>query len=218
MAQHSNLPLSDVKCAYINQFLTGSSVLDIGAGKGHYCLWLRQDHSKLDIHALDWKLIDLSSERITFKQHNLEDALPFPANSFSTLLAFDIIEHIVNEQSLLKNMLLVCKPNGTLIGSVPHDVDLFLPAYNLTFYHRSDVTHKRYYTEQSLRIALETAGFKNIVIHAKGGVAPQVFAEFFPKSLHWPIKKMIGLLRRIGIIDSTKLRSDLFFVAHKSAD
>jgi hypothetical protein len=109
----------------------------------------------------------------------------------------------------------ICKRDGVLIGSVPHDDDKFLPSYNLTFYHRSDLTHKRYYLESSLRKALEKAGFDVVCIQKQGGVSPHVIAEFFPNKLQFLVKKTVGVLRRIGIVNSSILSSDLFFVAKK---
>lgn len=215
MTKHSELPLSDVKCSYINTFLTGNTVLDVGAGKGHYSYWLGHAHPTITIQAIDWKKPPAMPANVQFMTHNLEEPIPLNNASFSTVFAFDIIEHIANEKSFIAELFRLCANHGVIIGSVPHDNDLFLPAYNLTFYHRSDLTHKRYYTTESIKQALAAAGFANIHVSKEGGVSPQVFAEFFPPKLHWVIKKLIGLLRRSRIINAKKLSSDLFFVAHK---
>ncbi|MBM3893528.1 class I SAM-dependent methyltransferase [Candidatus Dependentiae bacterium] len=215
MTKHSQLPLSDVKCSYINNFLTGSSVLDVGAGKGYYSHWLGKAYPAITIQAIDWQQPPLMPTNVQFLKHNLEEPIPLNEESFNTIFAFDIIEHITNEKSFINELFRLCTNHGVIIGSVPHDNDLFLPAYNLTFYHRSDLTHKRYYTPESIKSALAAAGFVNIHVSKEGGVSPQVFAEFFPPPLRWSIKKVIGLLRRTHIINTKKLNSDLFFVAHK---
>jgi SAM-dependent methyltransferase len=154
-------------------------------------------------------------EAITFFTYNLEEDIPLANEVFDTVLAFDIVEHINQEQNFLSELFRLCKPGGVLIGSVPHDNDLFLPAYNLTFYHRSDLTHKRYYTPESIKKAISNAGFIDCHVSKEGGVSPQVFAEFFPHRLQWVIKKTIGFLRRCGVINTKKLSSDLFFTAKK---
>ena len=216
MTKHIDLPLSEVKCSYINTFLTGDHILDVGAGKGHYCHWLSSRNKELRLYAIDLQQRPGLPKEVTFFTYNLEQPIPLADETFHTVFAFDIIEHITNEQTFLHELFRLCKKGGVLIGSVPHDKDLFLPAYNLTFYHRSDLTHKRYYTAESLREALSSVGFINIKINEEGGVSPQVFAEFFPKQLHWGVKKFIGLLRRSGIINAKKLSSDLFFTATKT--
>lgn len=206
--------LSEVKLQHIKKHLHGSTVLDVGAGYGQYSTWLAEQNNALDITALD--LLDLQTTKgFTYYKMDLEKPLLLKDAQFSTVLAFDVIEHIAAEQSFLQELHRVCKPDGMLVGSVPHDKDEFLPEYNLTFKHRSDVTHKRYYTQDSLTKALESAGFSSIQIKPLGGVSPQVIAEFFPALIKAPLKKMIGLLRRIGIINAQRLYSDLFFVAVK---
>ena len=206
--------LSEVKLQYIKNYLHGNSVLDVGAGFGHYSSWLAQQNNALDITALD--LLDLQhTQGFTYYKMDLEKPLLLKDGQFSTILAFDVIEHIASEQSFLQELYRVCSIDGILIGSVPHDKDEFLPEYNLTFKHRSDVTHKRYYTEELLKKSLEDVGFSCIQIKPLGGVSPQVIAEFFPSLIKAPLKKMIGLLRRIGIINAQRLYSDLFFVVIK---
>jgi SAM-dependent methyltransferase len=206
--------LSDVKVRYITDNLSGSHVLDLGAGYAYYSEWLATTTPNLTIVAID-QLELPGSKGFQFIQANLEAAIPCDDQSFNTILAFDIIEHINQEHALVKELYRICKPGGIIIGSVPHDDDKFLPRYNLTFYHRSDITHKRYYTPETLAQTLKNAGFIDIEINLEGGISPQVFAEFFSPKLRFIVKKMIGLLRRTHIINDGNLSSDLFFVARK---
>lgn len=207
--------LSDVKVDYIKNYLTGDTILDVGSGYCYYSEWLAINNPNLKIMSIDQ--LDLASANgVDFISTNLEESIPLESEAFSTILAFDIIEHVTNEELLVSELYRVCKKNGILIGSVPHDDDKFLPAYNLTFYHRSDVTHKRYYVPSTLKKCLTSAGFEMITIDLKGGVSPQVIAEFFPQSMHFAIKKTVGILRRLRIINTKKLASDLFFIARKN--
>jgi len=207
--------LSDVKIHYITHNLVGQEVLDVGAGYGYYSEWLVSQNPNLKVVALD-QLDLINHNGVQFLSTDLEKPIPLAEESFSTILAFDIIEHIKNESLFIKELFRVCKRNGMLIGSVPHDDDKFLPTYNLTFYHRSDLTHKRYYIPNPLRDTLEQAGFHVLTIEPKGIVCPHFFAEFFRPSLRPFIKKSIGLLRRLKIINTNVLASDLFFVARKN--
>jgi SAM-dependent methyltransferase len=208
------LGLSDIKCKYIKKYLTGSSIIDIGAGDGRYLSWLKKENSGLELTAID-KLKSLSNQDFTYYHIDLEHSLPSNLGEYSTILIFDVIEHVDREKGLLNDIFNICAPGGIVIGSVPHDEDKFLPDYNLTFYHRSDITHKRYYTEQSLREMLVNAGFSDITIGFEGGVNPQVIAEFFPPCLQYLIRRLIGLFRMLRIVKLDCLHSDLFFSAKK---
>lgn len=207
--------LSPVKLSYLQRFAQGTRFLDAGSGHCNYSRWLKEKKPQASITAIDLLPQNNSETFFSFLQADLEKPLPLSDNTFDTILAFDIIEHISNESLFISELFRVCKPHGILIGSVPHDNDKFLPAYNLTFRHRRDLTHKRYYRSQSLEKALTDSGFILYSLDKQGGVNPQLFAEFFPRLLQPLIKKSIGLCRRLHLIKTNMLTSDLFFVACK---
>lgn len=217
--QERNKKLSSVKLDYIKKYLYQETILDVGAGRCYYSDWVAEEFPQTCVVALDHLDLDSNqlSSQITYHQVDLEQTITLPEQTFSTILAFDIIEHITQEKQFISDLFRLCKSGGILIGSVPHDDDKFLPAYNLTFNHRSDLTHKRYYVPESLHAALASAGFEKISIDKQGGASPQVIAEFFPSKIQPLIKKCIGLLRRVGVINTKVLASDLFFVAYKPA-
>lgn len=215
--QDRDKKLSDVKLTYLKKYLQQNNILDVGAGRCYYSDWIAEHYPESHIVAIDHISLDANqlSSQITYHTIDLEMPIDLPDKTFSAILAFDIIEHISNEKQLVSDLFRLCKPGGVLIGSVPHDNDKFLPAYNLTFNHRRDMTHKRYYIPETLHQTLTNAGFSDITIEPQGGASPQVIAEFFPQASQVLVKKCIGLLRKIGIINTKILASDLFFVAHK---
>jgi SAM-dependent methyltransferase len=207
--------LSPVKTTLIAEHLQGNAVLDVGAGFCHYTRWLLGQKPHLAITAIDY--LEVPAEGFTYLNLDLEKGiLPFADQTFDTVLAFDIIEHLHSGHALLKELHRVCKTGGVIIGSVPHDEDKFLKDYNLTFYHRSDVTHKRYYLKDSLKAVLEEAGFVPDLIKAEGIVSPQVITEFVVPWLKKPTRALIGALRRLRLVRTDLLQSDLFFVGHKA--
>ncbi|MBS1988039.1 methyltransferase domain-containing protein [Candidatus Dependentiae bacterium] len=216
--QDRDKKLSDVKLSYLKKYLQQYDILDVGAGRCYYSDWIAEHYPAAHITALDHIPLDVSNlpKEISYHVTDLEKPLYLADKTFNSILAFDIIEHISHEEQLVLDLFRLCKPGGVLIGSVPHDNDKFLPAYNLTFNHRRDMTHKRYYIPETLRQALTRAGFSDITIELQGGASPHVIAEFFPQASQLLVKKCIGLLRKIGIINTKILASDLFFVAHKA--
>lgn len=205
---------SPIKLDLLSCHVQGPHILDLGAGRLYYASWVLKHFSDVSVVAVDM-LEQASRPGITYLKANLEHPLSLPPESFSTVIAFDVIEHIENERQIVSEIARVLAPNGVLIGSVPHDDDGFLPAYNVTFYHRSDITHKRYYTVASLTDLLESTGLSDVVVTPAGGVPAHIFAEFFPSFLRWPMKKLIGLCVRLGLLNNNRLKSDLFFVARK---
>ncbi|MBL4588320.1 methyltransferase domain-containing protein [Candidatus Babeliales bacterium] len=206
--------VSDVKIQYLTKFVKAPSVLDLGAGNCQYSKWIKLMHPDIKITAVDHASSDVP-DGVLFQCLDIEKKLPFEDQSFETIIAFDILEHIDSVDNLLDELFRVLKPGGIILGSVPHDEDHFLPAYNLTFYHRSDVTHKRYYVPKTLIKTVTKHGFINTETWLEGGVSPAVFAEFFPRLIKPIVKKAIGLFRRLKIIRTDVLKSDLFFTAYK---
>ena len=206
--------LSDAKLNYIRRNLIGNNVLDAGAGYCYYSEWLVNNKPNLNVVCID-KLELPNQNGIQFLSVNLEDPLPLDNNAFDTIFAFDVFEYIDNEHRLLNELYRVCKNNGVIIGSVPHDNAHFLPAYNLTYYQHSDTKHKRRYSTASIKEALENAGFQKILIEQQGLVSPKIIAEFFPRSLQFFVRKSVQLLHGIRLIRSGILASDLFFIAYK---
>lgn len=205
--------LSDIKVNYIEKYLQGSKILDAGAGYCYYSEWLVQTHPGLEVTSLDQ--LDLAGNGYRFMQADFESPISLDSEQFQTILAFDIVEHIANEHLFVKELFRLCQSGGVLIGSVPHDDDNFLPAYNLTFKHRRDVTHKRYYLPETITRVLSDAGFTVCMVQKQGSVSPHVIAEFFPLPTRFILKKIISALRYVHIISSARLSTDLFFVAYK---
>jgi SAM-dependent methyltransferase len=78
--------------------------------------------------------------------HNVEEPLPFAAESFEAVIAAEILEHLVWDVQALSNLRQVLKPNGRLLVSLP-------------FYHDQQPTHLRIHSPESGRRMLRQAGF-----------------------------------------------------------
>lgn len=99
--------------------------------------------------------MELSSEAIPFlKQRSLNfivqadanQSTPFKDNTFSAITCLDVLEHLDNDLSLLKEMLRVCKPGGHVIVSVPALEILWSP-HDIALHHK-----RRYAKQQMLRM------------------------------------------------------------------
>jgi len=106
--------------------LTGlpkGKVLDLGCGSGDYS-------KRLSELGFDVTASDMDSGRfqyhssIPFKISNLNDALPFPANTFDYALFLEVIEHIYNPLFVVEQISNIIKPNGLLILSTPNILNI----------------------------------------------------------------------------------------------
>lgn len=79
-------------------------------------------------------------------------ALPLADASLDLVVAFDVLEHLVDDDSCVAEVHRVLRPGGTFLVAVPADPRLWSE-------HDVAVDHVRRYTRPTLRAVLERGGF-----------------------------------------------------------
>ncbi len=83
--------------------------------------------------------------------------LPIRDCSFDVVSALDVIEHIDDEEAVLREMYRVCRPGGLLLVTVP--------AFRFLWSKHDDLNHhKRRYVRPRLAACVEQAGFEPLVL------------------------------------------------------
>jgi ubiquinone/menaquinone biosynthesis C-methylase UbiE len=89
--------------------------------------------------------------RADFRVGSLPD-LPLPSTSVDAAICLEVLEHLDNDKTALRELRRVLRPGGLLIVSVPQT--FYWPAY------RELIGHLRHYTAKSLRGLLREEGFE----------------------------------------------------------
>jgi SAM-dependent methyltransferase len=135
------------------QLKPNSKLLNIGSGTGGTIPLLEQYGSV--------KNIETSDDAIAFCRakgfHDLDKPdglkLPYPDNTFDAAVAFDVLEHIAEDEAALIEWRRVLKPGGSLMITVP--------AYQwLWSEHDESLHHQRRYTASRLHQMLNQAGYQ----------------------------------------------------------
>jgi SAM-dependent methyltransferase len=109
---------------------------------------------------------------------------PYRDNSFDSVLAFEILEHIKHIDSALGELHRITKRN--IVLSVPNcETPLVLRKSGLTFHHWVDRTHYQAFTEDTLRSVLVRNAFRVDMIKRINPIKPEVL---FLESWRLPIK------------------------------
>jgi 2-polyprenyl-3-methyl-5-hydroxy-6-metoxy-1,4-benzoquinol methylase len=102
-----------------------------------------------------------------------------PENYFDVVVCNDVIEHMVDHDTFLREIRAYIAPGGVLIGSVPnmrHYRALFELLVLRDWHYRDsgvlDRTHLRWFTARSLRRSLTRAGFTIERFHGINGGIP----------------------------------------------
>ena len=85
--------------------------------------------------------------------------LPLAADSLGLVVAYDVLEHIEDDQAAAREIFRCLRPGGTLLVAVPADMRLWSA-------HDEAVDHVRRYERAELLTLIEDAGFSDISVRS----------------------------------------------------
>jgi SAM-dependent methyltransferase len=133
--------------------LSPGTALDIGAAGGGNTRVLRQ--AGWSVSALEYGAdgAEVAAERGLAVVRGDATALPIDDASLDLVVAFDVLEHILDHDSAVAEVRRVLRPSGRFLIAVPADPKLWSD-------HDVAVDHVRRYTRVTLREVLERGGFE----------------------------------------------------------
>lgn len=175
---------------------TGHKILDIGCGSGrHTCAALRLEKVWVIGSDVNFDEVKEARNRIVYQEELGEGGggiwatlvaditgLPFPDDFFDTVICSEVLEHIPDQHTAIKEVNRVLRPGGDLIVSVPRYLPERICWALSESYHRNANGHIRIYKKKELIDLMEGSGAR-------------VWASHFAHSLHtpyWWLKCMIG--------------------------
>lgn len=139
--------------------LRAGTALDIGAAGGGNTRVLRR--AGWSVSALEYGAdgAEVASERGLAVLRGDATALPVADDSLDLVVAFDVLEHIVDDHVAVSEVRRALRPGGTFLVAVPCDPKLWSE-------HDVAVDHVRRYTRETLRAVLEDGGFELEWMHS----------------------------------------------------
>lgn len=136
-------------------------VLDVGCGAGANLDLLGDWDPTSRIHGIDLERTALRfcrADRATPVAQADMMHLPFCAGSFDLILALDAIEHVSDDEAVLRELFRVCRPGGAVL--------LTVPAFPFLWGSVDDIGHHfRRYRRADLLEKLENAGLLPQMVH-----------------------------------------------------
>jgi SAM-dependent methyltransferase len=144
---------SESVARWANSLPEGSKILDVGSASGGNTLLL----TDLGFNLTSLEMSDLGVELqlkkgIRVVRGDATD-LPFESDTFDAVLCLDVLEHIENDVSALKEMYRVTRSGGKFLFSVPEDPKLWSE-------HDEAVSHVRRYLRSEFDQKISEAGFE----------------------------------------------------------
>ena len=140
-----------------------NQVLELGSGAGDLTKLLKARDNKVMTVDLDHSMMNVDLQK---------GKLPIKRESYDTVVAVEIIEHILDVDSLLYEIWRVLEPLGRLIISTPNLASLGRRLmllvgsnpYVENFLYPDEAGHVKHYTAQDLDYLLTRRGFKDVEI------------------------------------------------------
>lgn len=151
LASRREMVLDWVRRRYSGQ--PGITILDAGCGTG---LMMREMQPLGEVHG-----VDISEEALRFcRQRGLDRVyradlaeLPFEPGTFDLVTAVDVIEHMENDLSAMREWNRVLKPGGRMV--------IFVPAHQWLWSLQDEISgHFRRYTRPSLASLVGASGMR----------------------------------------------------------
>lgn len=127
----------------------GNRILDVGVGMGR----VLSHFPELDRYGMDisMKYLNIASKNGIKVCLSLIEDMPYSKNYFDIVICTDVLEHVIDLNLALKNILSVLKPEGYIIIRSPYKEDL---SYYLHPSFPYEYVHIRNFDEFSLKILL----------------------------------------------------------------
>ncbi len=132
--------------------------LDVGAGESPYRRFFTGKFGRyIAVDTAD----SLTPQPVPGVEHHegTAESIPLPDASVDVALFNQVLEHVLDPDASLREVLRVLKPGGVMLGSVPHISPVHLEPYDF-----------RRYTDLGLRQMLENHGCTRIEIDHSGAV------------------------------------------------
>lgn len=158
---------------FFKPFIKGKG-LDFGCGQGDFTYMISKYCSS--IYGIDCSGIAINKAKsnypaIDFSILDASDRLPYDDQSFDTVFMIDVLEHILDIETLLEEINRILKPKGHLLITTSQLTPLKLIIIALVFldkYFYPTSPHIRYFTKRNFSDIIRKKGF-HLIRYKKNG-------------------------------------------------
>lgn len=193
---------------YFFKDIKGKKILDIGCATGYIGKEIKKKNNI--VYGIDISPLAIKKAKKVLDEAYVVDLLeqkfPFKENSFDSIVCSEVVEHLIDNRNLFKQIGRVLKKNGFLIITTPnivywgHRLSIFKGKFEYQSEGPFDEGHVHFFTYQTLRRCLASNGFKIVAENHvyPGGKMFNTFKRHFPSLFAYQLvimcKKDNGLM------------------------
>ena len=175
------------------------SILEIGCGNGFFLKKAREQGWR-EVRGVEPSRAAETGATGDSSRHNMcDDAIGlFPADSFDAICLFQVLDHVLDPNSLLKECFKILKPNG-LILCLNHNVEALSAKLMKERSPIVDIEHPYLYSPTTIKRLVQRFGFK---VREAGGVMNRYSISYLMRLIPMPA----GMKERIlAVVEGTAL-------------
>ena len=200
-----------IEWALRTRFGSARTLLDVGCGNGFVLARLERAFPDLAITGceLSADALEIARSRLDRAELHDYDALELPFESaFDVVCAFDVLEHIEDDEGALAAMARAAQPAGGILVTVPQHRWLWSAPDDYA-------GHKRRYTRDELLAKVDRAGFEPVLVTSfTSALLPLMYlsrlrsrrGEYDPVAEHERAERGSGLLAALMRADLSLIR------------
>ena len=128
----------------------GDVILDVGCGIGPYTTALNKKGKRAFGLEINWDYVKMARENKVPVLHYDGEHIPFKTESFETVIAIEVLEHVEAWDRLLHEMLRVARKN-ILITTPNMDILSGMCKHHVVPWHLLEATHCNFFTPETWR-------------------------------------------------------------------
>jgi 2-polyprenyl-3-methyl-5-hydroxy-6-metoxy-1,4-benzoquinol methylase len=161
----SNNAIYDAVLHVVAEFKLSGKLLDFGAGTGSLSRVLGGLSRFASVTGADLLDCPPDFDPANWLHADLNSQLPLPADSFDTIIAAEVIEHLENPRAMVRELYRLLKPGGTAIISTPNNeswrsiISLLIRGHYVAFCNSSYPAHITALLQTDLERIIIEGGF-----------------------------------------------------------